>query len=112
MEVGLVGHIGLVVEVTVKSQDLEVVQILLLQMEVLTAMVAVLIRNLAQEDNAKLMEVGQVGHLGLVVEVTVRCQDLEVAQIPLLSMEVLTVLAIMKKTNLAQEEDVKSMEVG
>jgi len=53
MEVGQVGHIGLVVEVTVKSQDLEVVQILLLQMEVLTAMVAVKIRNLALEGNAK-----------------------------------------------------------
>jgi len=60
----------------------------------------------------KSMEVGQNGHLGLVVEVTVRCQDLEVAQIPLLSMEVLTVLASMKKTNLAQEEDARSMEVG
>ena len=61
-------------------------------MEVLTAMVAVKIRNPALEDNAKLMEVGQLGHIGLVVEVTVKSQDLEVVQILLLQMEVLTAM--------------------
>ena len=73
MEVGGNGHLGLVVKVIVKCQDLEVVTILLLQMVVLTVLATMKKTNLAQEEDAKSMEVGQVGHLGLVVEVTVKC---------------------------------------
>ena len=58
------------------------------------------------------MEDGQDGHLGQAVEVIVRCQDTEVAQIQFLPMEEMTVWATLKKINPALEEDVKLMEDG
>ena len=112
MEVGGNGHLGLVVKVIVKCQDLEVVTILLLQMVVLTVLATMKKTNLAQEEDAKSMEVGQVGHPGLYVEVIVRCQDLENVQIQLLLMEVLNAMVAVLIRNLAQEDNAKLMEVG
>jgi len=112
MEVGQVGHLGLVVEVIVRCQDLEVAQILLLQMVVLTVLATKKKTNLAQEEDAKSMEVGQVGHPGLYVEVIVKSQDLENVQIQLLLMEVLTAMVAVLIRNLAQEDNAKLMEVG
>jgi len=53
--------------------------------------VTILKKNLVLVEDAKSMEVGQLGHLGQVVEIIVRCQDLEIVQILLLKMEVLIV---------------------
>jgi len=53
--------------------------------------VTILKKNLVLVEDAKSMEVGQVGHLGLVVKVIVRCQDLEIAQIQFLKMVVMNV---------------------
>ena len=73
MEVGVTGHLGQIVEVIVRCQDLEVVTILLLLMEDLNVLVKVKKIKLVLEEYVKSMEAGQVGHLGLVVEVTVKC---------------------------------------
>ena len=53
--------------------------------------VAILKKNLVLVEDAKLMEVGQVGHLGQIAKIIVRCQDLEIAQIQFLKMEDLNV---------------------
>ena len=52
------------------------------------------------------MEGGAIGHLGQVVEVIVRNQDIEDATILFLKMEVLTVKETTRKTVFALEEDV------
>ena len=44
-------------------------------------------KKFAVEEDVKLMEVGELGHLGLVVEVIVQCQDTEVVINPFLQME-------------------------
>ena len=53
--------------------------------------VEILKKSLVLVEDAKSMEVGQVGHLGQIVEIIVRCPDLETVQILLLKMVVLTV---------------------
>ena len=67
-------------------------------MEDLIVQVTVKRTSLALEEIAKLMEVGQVGHLGQVVKAIARNQELEVATIQFLQMEVLNVLATTKRT--------------
>ena len=112
MEVGEVGLFGQVVEVIVRNQDQEVVLTQLLQMEDLIVKAKEKKKNLALEEVVKLMEVGEVGHLGQVVEKIVRNQDPDAAIIHLLSMEDLIVKETKKRKNLALEEVVKLMEAG
>ena len=112
MEVGQVGYLGPVVEVIVRCQDLEVVQILLLKMEDLNVWVTKNKTKAVLEDYARSMEDGEVGHLGQAVEVIVRCQDLEVVTIQHLPMEDLNVWVEVKKIKLALKVNAKSMEGG
>ena len=67
MEVGGLGLHGQAVEVIARCQDQEVVTILHLPMEGLTVWVKVKKIKLALKVNAKSMEGGEVGHLGLFV---------------------------------------------
>ena len=71
MEPGVTGHLGQVVEVIARCQDTEGVIILLPQMEELTVWVNMWKINPALEEDVKLMEVGEVGHIGQVVKVIV-----------------------------------------
>merc|ERR1719450_509590 len=110
--VKLWGRLGLVVEVIVRCQDLEVVTILLLQMVVLTVLAAMKKTNLAQEEDAKSMEVGVLGLHGQAVEMIARCHDREVVTIQHLPMEDLTVWVKVKKIKLALKVKVKKIKLA
>ena len=112
MEDGEVGLLCQVAEVIVRSQGIEDVKIQLLQMEELIVRAKEQSKSIALEEVVKLMEVGEVGHIGLIVEVIVRYQDPEVAIIQLLQMEDLIVRAKLRRKNPAPKEDVKLMEDG
>ena len=91
------GHLGHLVEVTARSQDPEVVIILLQQME--GTLVLVLIKKVHHVLEVCVhqeMVNGEVGHLGHLVEVTVESRDLEVVIIQLLHMEGTLVLDLAK----------------
>ena len=77
MELGVTGHLGQVVEVIIRCQGTEIVTIPIQKMEDLTVRVTIKKKNLAL---VKLMDTGEVGHLGHVVEVfqIVKKQDPEV----------------------------------
>ena len=104
MEVGELGHIGQLVGVIVRKQDPEVAIIQLLQMEGLIVWVIEKRLKLVLEEVVKLMEDGEVGLFGQVVEVIVRNQDPGVAIVHLQKMEVLIVVETIKKRKLALED--------
>ena len=83
----MTGHLGQLVKLIVRCQDTETVTIHIQKMEDLTVRVAIKRKKIALEEDVKLMEVGELGHLGLVVEVIVQCQDTEVVINPFLQME-------------------------
>ena len=112
MEVGEVGLFGQVVEVIATNQDPEAAIIQLLSMEDLIVKETEKRKSLVLEETVKLMEVGEIGLLGQLVQVLVRNQEPEVAIIHLLSMEDLIVWVIEKRLKLALEEVVKLMEAG
>ena len=87
MGVGEVGLLGQVAEVIAKCQDPEVVIIHIPQMEGLTVRETMKKINFAMEEVAKLMEVGEAGLIGQLVEVIAKNQDIEDATILFLRME-------------------------
>ena len=87
MEAGEVGLLGQVAEVIAKCQDPEVVIIHIPQMEDLTVRETMKKINFALEEVAKLMEVGEAGLIGQLVEVIAKNQDIEDATILFLKME-------------------------
>ena len=87
MEVGDIGLLGLLVEVIVRSQDIESVTILFLQMEDWIVKGTIRVKKFAMEGDVKLMEGGDLGHLGQPVGVVVQCQDTEVVMNQSLQME-------------------------
>ena len=106
MEGGEDGLLGQDVVVPARCQDTETVTIHIQKMEDLTVRVAIKRKKIALEEDVKLMEVGEVGNLGLVVKEIVRHQDPEAAIIQALQMEDLTVRERTWKTVFALEEDV------
>ena len=87
MDNGEDGHHGHCVEETARSQDPEVVIILLHKMEERIVLERKKIYTHALEDNVLLMENGLTGHHGQHVEKTARSQDPEVVIILLHKME-------------------------
>ena len=112
MDVGDIGLLGLHVEVIVRSQDIESVTILFLQMEDWIVKETIRVKKFAMEEDVKLMEGGDLGHLGQPVGVVVQCQDTEVVMNQFLQMEDEIVKVLIRRKNLVLEEDVKLMELG
>ena len=109
---GVTGHLGQSVEVIVGGKDTESVTILPLKMEDMTVKESTMKIVFALEEGVLLMEGGEVGLLGQLVEVIVRGPDIEDVTILFLEMEELTVKENIMKQFLALEEDAKSMEAG
>ena len=87
MEDGEVGLLGQLVEVIVRSQDIEDATIHLLKMEDMIVKDTKRKKVFVLEEDVLLMEGGEIGHLGQAVEAIVRSQDIEDVKIQLLQME-------------------------
>ena len=87
MEVGEAGLLGQLVEVIVRSQDIEDATIHLLKMEDMIVKETTGKKVFVLEEDVLLMEGGEIGHLGQAVEAIVRSQDIEDVKIQLLQME-------------------------
>ena len=107
MEDGVTGHLGQFVEVIVGGRDTESVTILPLKMEEMIVKESTMKIVFALEEGVLLMEVGEVGLPGQLVEVIVRGPDIEDVTILFLEMEELIVKENIMKPILALEEDVK-----
>ena len=107
MENGVTGHLGQFVEVIVGGKDTESVTILLLKMEEMIVKESTRKIVFALEEGVLLMEDGEFGLLGQLVEVIVRGQDIEDVTILFLEMEELIVKENIMKPILALEEDAK-----
>ena len=112
MENGVTGHLGQFVEVTARGKDTESVTILLLKMEDMIVKETTRKKVFVLEEDVLLMEGGEIGHLGQLVEVIVRSQDIEDATIHLLKMEDMIVKETTGKKVFVLEEDVLLMEGG
>ena len=106
MEAGEVGLLGHVAEVIAKCQDPEVVIIHIPKMEELTVRETMKRINFALEEVAKLMEVGEAGLIGQLVEVIAKNQDIEDATILFLKMEGMIVKETTRKIVFVMEEGV------
>ena len=107
MEDGVIGHLGQFVEVIVGGRDTESVTILPLKMEEMIVKESTMKIVFALEEGVLLMEFGEVGLPGQLVEVIVRGPDIEDVTILFLEMEELTVKENIMKPILALEEDAK-----
>ena len=87
MESGEIGLLGQLVEVIVRSQDIEDATIHLLKMEDMIVKETTGKKVFVLEEDVLLMEGGEIGHLGQAVEAIVRSQDIEDVKIQLLQME-------------------------
>ena len=106
-ENGVIGHLGQFVEVIVGGRDTESVTILPLKMEEMIVKESTMKITFALEEGVLLMEGGEVGLLGQLVEVIVRGPDIEDVTILFLEMEELIVKENIMKPILALEEDAK-----
>ena len=109
---GEVGLLGPLVEVIARSQDPEVVIVLLQQMEGTHVLVLIKkVHHVLEVCVHQEMVNGEVGHLGHLVEVIVGSQDPEVVIIQLLHMEGTLVLVLAKKVHHVLEVCVQVMVI-